>query len=201
MSRNCFILLAVIILSGCAHPRAGGTIKEQRQIQPSQKITILWDVQVRCDNPNNNCSVPVNSIYSKQFEACTNAYFERTFYQNGYSAKAIKVNKAELNAAHVDSPYVLVLRNNSAYFRSYAGGTGMLEQLNVEGELYDTESSHILWRVKSYLSPNAKENIFPAIQLVRALADDGFLNRKIEDVVDYQGGTAPLNKVPERCPE
>lgn len=205
MGRNYFILLAIIILSSCAHPRVSGTVKEQRLIQPNQKITILWDTQAGC-SAQNDCKMEDGSIYSniysKQYEACTNSYYEKTFYKNGYNAKVIKVSKAELNAVSIDSHYVLVLHNDSALVHGYRWGTTTLVQLHLNGKLYDGNSGKLLWQGESHLEANAKRNYHPAIQVVRALAEDGFLNLKINDVVDYQGGHfAKDSDIPEKCPD
>ena len=208
MSRNYLILLAVIIFPGCAyppHPRTFGTAKEQQLIQPDQKITILWDVYTYC-GPSNNCQMADGSIYSniysKQYETCTNAYFERTFYQNGYNAKVIKVNKAELNAAPIDSRYVLVLHNNRNLVYASPGRMSTLVQINLESKLYDNKSGHLLWQGEGLLLPNAKRNFLISIAFVRAFAEDVFLNRKIKDVVDYQGLQHEKDMdIPEGCPE
>ena len=206
MSKNYLTLLVVMILAGCTIQRAKGTIKEPRLINPNQKITILWDVGMFCHDSTVSCEMLKNSIYSKQYETCTTAHQERTFYKNGYSVKAIKVLKAGLNAVRVDTPYVLVLRNTDAVFVGLASrlnpslSGGLLASLKVESELYDSKSGHMLWQGHSYWANDAKNNGTPMLLLVRALAADGFLNLKIENVVDYLGQTGSKD-APEGCPE
>lgn len=205
MSKITLTLLLVMTLVGYAKQSTGDTIKEQRLIQPNQKITILWDTGLFCNDPTVNCEMLKRSIYSKQYETCTTAHLENTFHKNGYSVKAIKVLKAELNAAHVDTPYVLVLRNTSAKFSGLVSGynpslnRGLLSFLQVESELYDSKSGRLLWQGSSYWSSNAHQNGTPSLLLVRSLASDGFLNRKTEDVVDYLGGQS--KDAPEGCPK
>lgn len=194
-----------MILVGHANQSTGDTIREQRLIQTNQKITILWDTGLFCNDPTVNCEMLKRSIYSKQYETCTTAHLESTFHKNGYSVKAIKVLKAELNAVRVDTPYVLVLRNTSAKFSGLVSGRnpflnwGLLSSLQVESELYDSKSGHLLWQGSSYWSSNANQNGTPSLLLVRALASDGFLNRKAEDVVDYLGMQS--KDAPEGCPK
>lgn len=214
MNRNYFILLVVVILAGCANPRVGGSVKEQRLIQPDQRITILWDVGVFCHNSKPDCKHLTDTIYSKQYEACTTAHLKRTFYENGYNVKVFKVQQVgevKLNtpfpkSVFIDTPYVLLLRNTTAKFQNVTlkrnpDSLGLLTLLNVESELYDRESGHMLWQGSSYWAADAKGNGTPSLQLVRALAADGFLNRKIEDVVDYMGRRNWPKDTPEGCPE
>lgn len=207
VNRNCFILLAVIIFSGCAaHPRVPSVVMEQRLIQPNQEITILWDIQTGC-GAQNGCAMGGSSIYSniysKQYEVCTNSYYEKTFSRNGYKAKVLKVNKADISTVSIDTQYVLVLHNDSTlvYGNSWVP-TKALVQLHLNGKLYDGNSGKLLWQGESHLEANAKRNFHPAIQIVRALADDGFLNLKVNDVVDYEGGHPVKDMdIPETCPD
>lgn len=216
MNRNYFILLVAVILAGCANPRAEGSIKERRLIQPDQRITILWDVGAFCNNnPRLDCKQLKNTIYSKQYETCTSAHLKRTFYENGYNVKVFKVQQVgevKLNtpipkSAFIDTPYVLLLRNTTAKFqnvtlkRNPTENPGLLTLLHVESELYDRESGRMLWQGSSYWAADAKGNGTPSLQLVRALASDGFLNRKIEDVVDYMGKQVWPKDTSEGCPE
>lgn len=215
MNRNHFILLAIMILSGCANPRAVGLVKEQRLIQPDQKITILWDVGAFCNNPRLNCKQLADTIYSDNYEACTNAHLKQIFNKNGYAVKVFKLkyvgevkhNTPIAKTLLVDTPYVLLLRNKTAEFlnvttkRNPSVDPGLVVKLHVESELYDRESGHMLWQGNSYWAPEAKSNGTPSLQLVRALAADGFLNRKMEDVVDYSGERVWPKDAQEGCPE
>jgi hypothetical protein len=215
MNRNYFILLVVMVLVGCANPRSEGFVKEQRLIQPDQRITILWDVGAYCHNPRLNCKQLAESIYSNNYETCTNSHLKRTFSENGYNIKVYKVRKVDdvkpnisfPKSAFLDTPYVLLIRNKTAKFlnastnRNPSTDPGLVVKLNVEIELYDRESAHLLWHGSSYWSADAKGNGTPSLQLVRALAADGFLNRKIEDVVDYMGRRVWPKDAEESCPE
>lgn len=201
MSKKYFSLLVAVILVGCAHPRASSTIKEQRLIQPDQGITILWDVGGWTGDPEMNHRIQQSGIYDKKFETCTNAFYEHTFYKNGYRAKVIKVNKAELNAVPVDTPYILTLHATKVTFMKHSGQLGELNMLDVDGALYDTKSGQLLWQVKTFLGAEPAGNNHPPVHVLRALADDGFINRKIEDVVDYLGGQITRETwTPKKCP-
>lgn len=198
MSKKLVLLIAIMILAGCANPRAGGIVKEKRLIQPNQTITILWDVGALTNDPILNQRIMASPIFSKQYETCINAFYERTFSANGYHAKAIKVKKAELAAAPPDTTYVLALRSTEANFSRPAFG---FSSLKVEGELYDKKSGRVLWETHNILFTKAQYNDTMIWHLVRALADDGFLNRKIEDVVDHQGRPSPPKGEYNECPQ
>lgn len=193
------ILSAIVFIAGCAHPYSKGTLIEQKRIQPKAKITILWDLGTFKDS-NVNQVMSRYGAYSKSFESCTNAIFERTFSKNGQSVQVLKVPKADIKEVHVDSPYVFVLHNTKAHYQYREAGAGAV--LDVEGLLYETETGHKLWSVESWLSPNADVNSHPALQLVRGLAANGFLNLKIEEISDYLGVIpASPREVSIGCPE
>jgi hypothetical protein len=201
MSKNLFIILLVSVLVGCAHPRASSTVKEHRLINPDQAITILWDVGGWTTDNEMNRRIQQSGIHGKKYEDCTNAFFQRTFYKNGYQVKLIKLDKAELNAVPVDTPYVMVLNATGVVFMKHAGQLGALDMLNVKGALYDANSDQLLWQTKTHFSGTPLRNNHPPLHVLRALADDGFINRKIEDVVDYLGGQpTPETWNPKECP-
>jgi hypothetical protein len=84
----------------------------------------------------------------------------------------------------------------------HSGQIGSLDMLNVEGGLYDARSGQLLWQVKTHLGAKPTGNNHPPLHVIRALAEDGFINRKLEDVVDYLGGQPNQQTwTPEKCPE
>ncbi|MDX8398695.1 MAG: hypothetical protein R8K20_00420 [Gallionellaceae bacterium] len=207
MNKVLLVLLMFMTLASCASHRATGTIKEQRLIEPDQKITIIWDVGSFCNNPSVNCGMLSGTVNSKHYVACTKLHLERAFGRNGYTAKAVKVYAASLKATPIDTPYVLVLRNVSAKFKGTVSRSspslnqGLLTRLLVESELYDGKTRRLLWQGNSYWANDAKYNGTPTLLLVRALAADGFLKLKAENVVDYQGNKTWPNDAADGCPE
>lgn len=187
MIRYVSIILAVAILAGCAFPRAGGTIKEQRVIQHSDEITVMWDVGGRTSDWEINQRLEHSKIYSPEFESCVNSFLQLTFEKNGYMAYPRKVERAALNSVYIDTPYVLLLNTKSYVFLQHGAYIGALNMLNVEGGLYEAKSGRLLWEVKTHFGAEPEQNNIPVLMVVRALADDGYLDRKIEDVVDYLG--------------
>ena len=54
-------------------------------------------------------------------------------------------------------------------------------------ELYDRKAQRILWNVTHFISSHARSNGKPVLDIVTALAADGYLEVKPEEVADYSG--------------
>ncbi|NWG87486.1 MAG: hypothetical protein HXY26_08275 [Hydrogenophilaceae bacterium] len=189
-------LLAVIVLVGCAYPRAKSSVVQPVVIQPEQEITILWDIG-NFDRFNVNDALVRNGTNTKHFEACTNHFFETTFARNGYKIKIIKVDNAQLGAVTASSPFVLVMHNVSAKYQLQSPQSVVLDY---EGDLYDLRTGKIVWTAKNWLSMDPNSNGHSALQLIRAMAADGILVRRMEEIVDYEGVlSAQYRKLPG-CP-
>ena len=141
-----------------------------------------------------NLALRRENTYGKSYELCTNALVEQTFRANGYAALARKVETGERPVVPADVRYVLFLRSTQVRFLSNPQGTaaspfpGVL--IDVEGDLLDRKTGKRLWTVYNWLASDAKKNSVPSVHLVRALAADGYLKIKPNEVVDYLGGRA-----------
>ncbi len=192
-------LIAVISLAlcigGCANT---GTVHEKRQIQPNQKIGIMWNIGSFPD-PHMSEVMIRDRTFEGAYEACVNALFERTFEANGYKVRAMKGQRVDQRLA--DAAYILVLQNTSAEYPT-VGGKGSAApllslpflRLNMEGALFDRQSGKRLWSTTEWLTSDATRNGLAPVRLIKGLAADGFLAIKSADVVDYLGQNSASSK-------
>lgn len=190
------LLTIVVIIAGCAYAKAKGKVIEQKLIQPDEEIVILWDVGVY-DNSIIQSKLVKDGVYSRRFEICLNEFLEKTFARNGYKVHARKKYQARLEDASTASSYVLILRNTRAEY-SLRNPNDFV--LLTEGTLYERQTGRRLWSVENWLANGADQNGNSALHLVRALAADGFLNVKLEQVVDYDGILSAQYRGVSKCP-
>jgi hypothetical protein len=186
-------------LAGCGGlPRAPGKVHEQGLIAPDQKIAILWTVGPFTDSTASQI-LQRDGTLGKRYEGCTNALIEQTFRANGYTAWASKLEPGQRAAVPADARYVLSLRNVSVRYSRTPSGSAVL--LDVEGDLFDRKSGKRLWTVYNWLSSDAARNSITSVHLVRALAADGYIGLKPEEVADYRGGRAKSDdEITTACP-
>jgi hypothetical protein len=194
-----------VVVAGCAAPGPSGSVREKHLIAPAERITVLWELGTFKDARVIE-ALARSGTREWPYELCTNALFEQTFKQNGYTAKALRARQ-DPPQLPADARYVLVLRNKTARFLALrdagriAYTTVPTVTLEMEAELYDRLTRRVLWTVSHWLSSEAKRNSHPTLYFVKALAADGYLNVKADEVADYRGVRgASTEDVAGNCP-
>src|SRR5262245_29908365 len=100
--------LAALVLAGCAGDRTSGTVHQEAPSPPGDRIVVLWNTGMSVEPYIHNTMVK-DGTYEKGYETCTNAWFERTFRANGYTAVALRIQAGERPTVPPGSRYVLLV--------------------------------------------------------------------------------------------
>jgi hypothetical protein len=190
MTRALLLIAALALVAGCGQTQTSGTVHQPARIPAGERIVVVWTTGLFVD-PFIHERMSKDGTYGRAYESCTNAWIERTFKANGYTASARRIAAGEQPALPRDTRYVLAILNRSARTMRQNNlgaplgfGTIILE---MDVELGDRLSRTRLWTGKEAFFTDARRNAGAVVRIVRGLAADGFLARRPEEVVDQAG--------------
>ena len=205
------VALLAALLAGCAQERSSGTALETTQLARDQPIAVLWYVGASTD-PFVHQTMVKDGTYGNDYGSCTSLLIARTFAKNGYPTLVRRMATGEKPSESLprNARYVLFILNKSVRINKLrtpgVGRAGPSEGfgaviLEMQVELLDRRGGKRLWSGSEAFFTDAKSNAPSVLRIVKALAADGYLGVKPEDIVDSTGKRIePGTDVAQKCP-